>query len=400
MRILLVCRSFPPRVSGRSSHCHDLAVALKGAGHDVAVVSQYKQSGVLTPYTDGEPVAIEGVEVVGVEELGREDDIDRLTEAVRLASERFLPDVVHAHAVYPPGFSALRAVGGRVPVALTAHGGDGTRLAQCCAFHRVTSRWILQNVSGLVYVSPSYQRRVEALHGRSFPRSVVVINPVNTRHFRPRPANGAGNKNGKKPVILFHGRVERQKGIEVFLKAASLMREKRDAEFLVSGPGRYLDEAKRLARRLRLDDVLTFLGPVSYEDTPAVYHRADVYSLPTEHEGCGLTLLEAMACGLPAVSTRAAGVTDLITDGENGVLVPPNDPVALSEALRTLVDDVPRRAHLAERGRRWVEERHDWRGRVEEFLDVYRGLEPVPPTHYEAPERDPGCPYVRDPSRL
>ena len=107
-------------------------------------------------------------------------------------------------------------------------------------------------------------------------------------------------------------------------------------------------------------------------------HGGDVYVLPCvwaadgDVDGLPQMLMEAMACGLPAVSTRLVGIPDLIRDDETGVLVPPNDTAALADAIAGLMGDPARAKRLADAGLRWVHERFDLSDCLEPLIDRYR----------------------------
>jgi glycosyltransferase involved in cell wall biosynthesis len=115
---------------------------------------------------------------------------------------------------------------------------------------------------------------------------------------------------------------------------------------LVGGSGPEIDHIRRLAAD---DPSIQIMGYVSDEALPGLYRDADVFVLPSRSgEGFGLVALEAMASGLPVIATSSGGIVDIVTDGVNGRLVPPNDVTALAAALTQLVDDAPFRATLAQ----------------------------------------------------
>ncbi|MDX2225462.1 MAG: glycosyltransferase family 4 protein, partial [Rhodospirillaceae bacterium] len=103
-----------------------------------------------------------------------------------------------------------------------------------------------------------------------------------------------------------------------------------------------------------------FLGWCRKEELPAIYRAADVFVLPSRDEGMSNALLEAMAAGVPALCTDVAGMRDVITPGETGLIVPPEDPDALSKALLTLLTDTDLRARLGRAGRGHVVRRFSW----------------------------------------
>ena len=129
-----------------------------------------------------------------------------------------------------------------------------------------------------------------------------------------------------------------------------------------------------------MGDTVEFLGEVT--DVPGVLARADIYVQPSFQEGLPNAVLEAMAMGLPIVATRVSGNEDVVTDGDNGLLVPPGDPDALAAALRTLVADPALAARMGRRSREIVESRFSLTAVMNQLRDAYRG----------APIKRSGCP--------
>ena len=120
---------------------------------------------------------------------------------------------------------------------------------------------------------------------------------------------------------------------------------------------------------------VVFTGRVS--NVPTFLRAADIFAFPSEFEALGLSLVEACACGVPAVATRTGGIVDVIEDGRSGLLVPPGDPLALAAALRRLLTDEELREELGRRGRKVVCSRFDEAAATSRyralFLELARG---------------------------
>jgi glycosyltransferase involved in cell wall biosynthesis len=172
----------------------------------------------------------------------------------------------------------------------------------------------------------------------------VIPNAVRMPEEEPGPQRVA-------PVIGTLARLSRQKGLDVLLDAmALLVRERPDARLSIAGGGPLEVELRMHARRLGLDGHVRFEGWVP--DGRALLADWDVFVLPSRWEGMPLALLEARAAGLPSVATDVGGAREIIRDGEDGWVVPTEDPASLAAALLDLADDPARRAEWGARARR------------------------------------------------
>ncbi len=126
-------------------------------------------------------------------------------------------------------------------------------------------------------------------------------------------------------------------------------------EALIIGGGRREAEMRQLAQELGLAGRVHFLG--QRPDIPDLLGALDIFVLPSHSEGVSLALLEAMAAGLPVIATAVGGLPEVVTDGVNGLLIPPQDPEALAQALARLLDDPALAKKLGENARRHVEEK-------------------------------------------
>jgi glycosyltransferase involved in cell wall biosynthesis len=177
------------------------------------------------------------------------------------------------------------------------------------------------------------------------------------------------------PTLLFVGRLVRRKGVDRLLEALAQLRDRPwRLEIVGFGPEREPLEAQ--ASQLGLGDRVTFLGRVSDRELVATYGRAAALVLPAtidqraDTEGLGVVLLEAMSYGLPVVATAVGGITDVVVDGETGILV--EDQVdALTGGLGKILDDPGRARAMGERGQRRVREAFSWDSIVERLEAIY-----------------------------
>ena len=341
MRVCFVSRRYFPAISGMSVYAHNLLRELVALGHEVTMISQDRGDAAGTAvYGGGPPPAVPCVRVIGREALGEqaggdfERDVDDLIEQV-LSSGPY--DIVHAQYGYPTGLAALEAARRLgLPCVVSIQGGDGHWVGSCCQTHLDAMRIVCEQANAVLIGCASFRDEVVERLDVSPERFTLVPGAVDVERLTPQTHQG-GQTPLMRPRLLYHGRVDRRKGILDLLEALP-----DEMELVVSGIGPDLEPARAAAagRPVR------FLGQIDYDDVPAVYGEGDVFVSPTYAEGFSNTVLEAMASGLPIVSTTAVGVVDCLRDGENGLLVEPGDVPALAAALERITTDAPLRDRL------------------------------------------------------
>ncbi len=180
--------------------------------------------------------------------------------------------------------------------------------------------------------------------------------------------------------LLFVGRLESRKGLNYLLKAYKRIKpEIPDSRLIIVGPGtRLRRKYERQVRRDRLKDV-TFVGYVSYEELPRYYKTADIFCAPaTGRESFGIVLLEAMAVGKPVIASSIEGYANVVTDGAEGLLVPPKDDKALAQALISLMTDESLRQQMGVGGRAKALE-YSWEHVAQRVLNYYIRILSEPP---------------------
>lgn len=188
------------------------------------------------------------------------------------------------------------------------------------------------------------------------------------------------------------GRINALKGQSTFIKAAALLlKEYPWLRFEIvgdtyRGQQKYRERLERLIEKLGIGARMHCVGFRSH--IAKVLTSFDLFVMPSESEGLGLAAIEALASGLPVVASRVGGLTELITDQENGLLVPPKDPNALAKALKTLIDHPVLRRKFSEQGRVTVRERFSNQRMVREHLDLYQEVV-TEKSPFGLPMRDP-----------
>lgn len=174
--------------------------------------------------------------------------------------------------------------------------------------------------------------------------------------------------------VLFLGRLDERKSPDVLLFASKeVLRRFPDTRIVFGGDGE-IEKNRRLAEELGIAESCEFLGWVSGDEREALFARAGVYCLPSKNEGLPMSILEAMARGIPTVATSVGGVPQVIEDGESGLLVDVDDVDGLSAKLSFLLGSEESRATIGLAGRRRIQQEFTVVKSARKILEVYQSL--------------------------
>jgi glycosyltransferase involved in cell wall biosynthesis len=255
--------------------------------------------------------------------------LERLVRALR----RLRPDVVHTHLVHADVYAGLASILTRTSLVSTKHNDDPFR----AGVFRYVERGLAARTARIVTITDSLRRftiervgipaaKVTTIrYGLDEPPRAWGTNPPDTV-----PADAR--------VVLAVARLVEQKGLDVAVRALTGVRERHpDVVLVVLGEGPERARLESLARELGIADAVFLLGRVP--DVTAWLRRATLLVHPARWEGFGLALLEAMLVELPVVATRVSSIPEVVVDDVTGLLVPPDEPDALAEALARVLDD-------------------------------------------------------------
>lgn len=278
-------------------------------------------------------------------------------------------DVLHVHWVVPnAAFLADLARAHGVPLVVSLHGSD-VFLAERLAPARDLARAAFRQAGAVTACSEDLAERARRL-GAPAARVHTVPYGVDLEAFAP--PEGAGERAHGPLRVLALGRLVEKKGFQTLVDATA---EGRGLEVCIAGEGDLREELERLAAARRAP--VRLVGALDRSAVADALAEADVVVVPSvvdragNVDGLPNVLLEAMAAGKPVVASRVAGIPDVVTDGVNGLLVPPGDPAALAEAFHRLGADPALRARLGEAARRTAAARLGWGAAAARFEECY-----------------------------
>lgn len=363
LRILMVGpKSFPPAIGGIETHVYEICKRLASRSIEVSVI---------VPRAKGEEKeeVLEGVRVVRVPCISNRVTLKlSMMPFVLEELRRSTYDIVHAHDATGGFACALSARGSFV---YTMHGlafhpqdwptpfRQGIEVMQTTALRRA------------MHVFCTDARTAEAI--KEWRRNAEVLSSgVDLEAFSGDGLKRPSEFSDDKFIFLFVGRLAKVKGITTLLESIrSLPSEARgQMKFVLIGDGPSMEDVRVLERET---NCVKGLGPVNHSRIAPYYAHADAYILPSLSEGLPISLLEAMAAGLPSIASDVGGISSQID--RNAIrLVQPGDPKALAEAILEIWKNDRLRENLGRQGSLFVSEHFTWDRVVDRILEVYRGI--------------------------
>jgi glycosyltransferase involved in cell wall biosynthesis len=272
----------------------------------------------------------------------------------RIAAMDQRPDIVHAHALHQA--ARLRTV--NIPVIINLPGAPNRRYTAD-----------LQEADALVADGWAAQH-LPAMLGRTVER---VPKGVDAEQFRPDgPSLRHALRLDDKCVVITVARLVPLKNLRLLLDAIAIVRDRvQRVHLVIVGEGPEAGALKQYAAELDLTDAVTFVGYLAQRDTPPAYRAADVFALSSDFDNSPNVVLEAMACGLPVVTTDVGGVREFVADGTGGRIVPPKNAAALAAALESYLESPLAARDAGIHNRRLAVNEFSWRASAQRLLDVY-----------------------------
>ncbi len=369
MHILHVYKDYFPVLGGIENHIKWQAEGMQARGHRVHVLVTNTGRATLRQPIQGVPVT----------KTGRQFNVSSapvslglFRELARLGRDA---DIVHLHAPYPPGELAQLLVRAGRRTVITYHS-DIVKQATLLRFYAPFLRRVLDRAQAILVSNPRYPEGSPFLRPRQEKIRVVHFG-IDPSRFQPTEASQLRAQElrrrfGPGPLVLFVGRLRYYKGVDVLVRALALTPE---AKAVIVGTGPMEAQVRGLVRQLGLEERVHLAGHVADADLPAFYQAGDLFVLPSVHrsESLGIVLLEAMASGLPAISTELGTGTSYVNQHEvTGLVVPPGDPEALARAIQRLARHPRQRVAFGEAARRRIQEAFSLEQMLDQTERVYQ----------------------------
>jgi len=375
LNIVLTTDYYPPHIGGVETVTSELARELCNMDHRVSIITLSN--------TNHDPVAenidnlriykAKSHELTGI--LGLQSAFSSETSRlIRKVCRKESADILHANNLFYSTTIAASASKRslKLPLVTTLHIGSTSHLEGPMRiltrfYERTIGRWILDQSDHVVAVSDAVRTYLGALN---VPNSKISVIPngvdlnANTPNF--------GHRNTETRIACI-GRLISNKGPQYFVEAAPIILHKfPSTKFLIIGEGPLLSSLHSRVKELGVKDHFQFLGAVPKLST--FLRDCDVYVRPSLTEGMPLTVLEAMACGIPTVATRIEGAAEILTHGDTGFLVEPKNVDQLAFYISKLVGDPELRSRMGKRARESVENHNDWKAVAIQTSRVYESV--------------------------
>ncbi|MCA9387881.1 MAG: glycosyltransferase [Candidatus Andersenbacteria bacterium] len=385
MNILLATESYWPNADGGAVFERQLAHALAARGHTVAIWA---------PGTSRSPYEEQDGDTLILRErssLLLPNPKYRISLWSRLGAKRVFdhatPDVVHAHIAWKIGRSAQREAHARkIPFLATNHFMPENALMNVPGpdwikrpFHKVIWKSNVAFHNRCDYVTSPTPTAIQLLedNGLTAPHE-AVSNGIDTTRFRPNLDTSSIRKAHhiptNVPAMLYLGRADGEKRIDVILKALPDILTRTPVHFVMAGTGNAVEHLKVLATKLGVAEHVTFAGFIEDEEKAALYAAMDLFAIASPAELQSIVLLEAMASGLPVLATDVAALKELCRNGQNGFLFERGDHNTLAQHAVRILTEPGLKERFGLKSRQIVEQEHAFQRTADTFESLYAKL--------------------------
>jgi glycosyltransferase involved in cell wall biosynthesis len=382
MRILMLSHGYPPTLSGVTRVVQKISRGMVKRGHQVCVVAASDRG---SAYQSND----EGVELVRLRSFfnpfwheGRVPWIS--IGQLRQIIHRTNPDLIHSHENLILSSQLLKISPSlAIPVIVSCYflpefASHYLRVGEVPGkyIQAYQWKWIIESFNQYDHAVFSTQAHLRPYqeHQIKVPTSVISngvdFDRYNSVHSKALDSSIAIDL-PPGPRILFVSRLARDKKIDVLLRAMPAILKRKQASLLLVGRGDDRPRLEELARSLHIEKSIHFLGHVPEQVLPDLYKACHVFTLVSDCEVQSIPTLQALAAGIPVVAANAAALPEIVFDGVNGCLVPPNDPAAVSRAVLELLENPEKASQLGCAGIE-IARKHADSSVLEQFETLYQ----------------------------
>lgn len=383
MKILIAADLHWPTINGVATFSRNLAHGLAARGHEVIVIAP-SQNGRRHKETD-ENYIIERTRALPFP-FYQNFRISLMPQAeVKAIIEKFQPDVIHLQSVLGNGRAALnygKKFG--IPIVATNHAMpenllDNLRLIApfTRSIYYVMKEYGTRFHNNADYVTLPTQAAIDMIDEMATDIRVpikAISNGIDLSRFKPGKASTDLYKKYEiptdVPIVTYLGRLDSEKHVGILVRAFAKVLKKTKAHLMVVGSGNDLENLTEIARDLGIADHVTLTGRIPEEDKPGLHRIGKVFVMPSPVELQCISMLEAMASGLPVIGVNDGALYELAQDGKNGYLVKTDDIDAMAEKIEKLLSDEKLREKMANESVK-IAKTHDINHTLDEFEKIY-----------------------------
>lgn len=278
-------------------------------------------------------------------------------------------DIIHTHShlFFSTNLCVLIRIFSSVPLIITNHGlVSASAPAWLNRIYKSTISRLSFSVADHIICYTEMEKDEIVKMGIDSRKISVIHNGVDTSLFVPRPQDRGGGKF----QVLWVGRYVPGKDVKTLIEAFALLQKKKpDIHLVLVGEGPEKSRIETLIRKYNLESSVTLIDYIDNTDLPKIYNQSNLFVLPSLMEGVPRTILEAMACGVPVISTNLPHLAAIINGA--GICIPPKEPSALADAMSFVLENGSLAEGMGERGRALIMNGYSWEDTVQKTLDLY-----------------------------
>lgn len=392
MKICMVIYMFPPVVGGGEIGAYETAKTIVQKGHDMHVLTTYYKG--LKRYEEMDGIKVH--RLVDARFIDPYNEPKRKSKPLSaLAMKNFMLvavpyllkltneedfDVIHAEFALPAGFpAAIVSKLAEKPVVITLVGGDiytPSEPALMSALRRLALPVYKTTFSFAVLTAISSDTAKRARRLGATGEIILTPYGIDLEKFHKTKPDAKLIKKfglGNSLVLLTVCRLSRRKGLNYLLDAMpELLKIDKTIRLLIVGDGSEKKTLVSQCRSLGIEDRVIFVGAIPHDELNQYYNLADIFVLPSLHEGLGIVFMEAMACGLPVVTTNRGGMVDVVEDGKTGFLIDVGDTKKLIKSLEKLIKDTKLREGFSKNAERRATSEFSWDKAADRYINAYK----------------------------